>query len=53
MKGSATVHWNGKFCTNWSSTEPAIFNFFTILYIILVHGTIDLGYFLENFWQHF
>jgi len=53
MKGSATVLWNGKFHTTWSSTEPAMLNFSTILYIILVRGTVDLGYFLGNFWQHF
>jgi hypothetical protein len=28
-------------------------NFSTVLYIIIVHGTVDMWYLLGNFWQHF
>jgi hypothetical protein len=52
IKGSATVHWNGKFTPLGAALNLPMLNFSTILYIIIVHGTVDLGYFLGNFWQH-
>jgi hypothetical protein len=35
------------------STEPAIWNFSTLLYVVLLHNTVDVCYCLRNFWQPF
>jgi hypothetical protein len=35
------------------STEPLLWKISTILYIVLLHGTVDTGYFLQNFSNSF
>ena len=37
----------------FSSTKPAIWNFSTLLYVVLLQDTVDVCYRLQNFWQHF
>jgi hypothetical protein len=37
----------------FSSTKPAIWNFSTLLYVVLLQDTVDVRYCLQNFWQHF
>jgi len=43
-----------KFCIFFfSSTKPAIWNFSTLLYVVLLQDTVDVCYCLQNFWQHY
>lgn len=37
----------------FSSTKPAIWNFSTLLYVVLLQDTVDECYCLQHFWQHF
>ena len=36
-----------------SSTELVIWNFSIMLHTVLLHGTVDVGYFLQNFLWHY
>ena len=34
------------------SSEPIIQNASTVLYVVLLHDTNDVGYFLQNYFRH-